>query len=53
MKRIWDIWKYSLGSFSDDKTPPYDNYVYHAPVFLLVMDERFHRIWCHTALEWL
>ena len=27
MKRIWDIWKYSLGSFSDDKTAPYDNYV--------------------------
>lgn len=21
------IWKYSLGSFSDDKTEPYDNYV--------------------------
>ena len=27
MKKIWDIWKYSLGSFSDDKTAPYDNYV--------------------------
>ena len=27
MKRIWEIWKYSLGSFSDDKTAPYDNYV--------------------------
>ena len=27
MKRIWQIWKYSLGSFSDDKTEPYDNYV--------------------------
>ena len=27
MQRIWDIWKYSLGSFSDDKTAPYDNYV--------------------------
>jgi hypothetical protein len=21
------IWKYTLGSFSDDKTKPYDNYV--------------------------
>ena len=21
------IWKYSLGSFSDDKTSPYDNYI--------------------------
>lgn len=27
MKRFWEIWKYSLGSFSDDKTKPYDNYV--------------------------
>jgi hypothetical protein len=27
MKKIWQIWKYSLGSFSDDKTAPYDNYV--------------------------
>ena len=27
MKKIWEIWKYSLGSFSDDKTAPYDNYV--------------------------
>ena len=27
MRRIWTIWKYSLGSFSDDKTAPYDNYV--------------------------
>ena len=27
MKKLWEIWKYSLGSFSDDKTAPYDNYV--------------------------
>jgi len=27
MQKIWEIWKYSLGSFSDDKTAPYDNYV--------------------------
>ena len=27
MSKIWQIWKYSLGSFSDDKTAPYDNYV--------------------------
>jgi len=25
--RLWKIWKYSLGSFSDDKTDPYDNYI--------------------------
>ena len=25
--KIWRIWKYAIGSFSDDKTEPYDNYV--------------------------
>tara|TARA_B100001287_G_scaffold254082_1_gene237251 strand:- start:1014 stop:1238 length:225 start_codon:yes stop_codon:yes gene_type:complete len=27
VKKIWRIWKYSLGSFSDERTKPYDNYV--------------------------
>ena len=27
MAKLWQIWKYSLGSFSDDKTEDYDNYV--------------------------
>ena len=27
MKQFFQIWKYSLGSFSDEKTEPYDNYV--------------------------
>ena len=27
MRKILKIWKYSLGSFSDEKTEPYDNYV--------------------------
>lgn len=27
MKKLWEIWKYAIGSFSDDKTAPYDNYV--------------------------
>jgi len=27
MTRLWRIWKYALGSFSDEKTEPYDNYV--------------------------
>ena len=27
MNKIWKIWKYAIGSFSDDKTEPYDNYV--------------------------
>ena len=27
MKKAFKIWKYALGSFSDEKTEPYDNYV--------------------------
>jgi len=25
--KIWTIWKYTIGSFSDDKTEDYDNVV--------------------------
>ena len=27
MTKFWKIWKYALGSFSDDRTKEYDNYV--------------------------
>ena len=27
MDKVWRIWKYALGSFSDEKTEPYDNYI--------------------------
>ncbi len=27
MIKLWRVWKYALGSFSDEKTEPYDNYV--------------------------
>ena len=27
MIKIWRIWKYALGSFSDENTEPYDVYV--------------------------
>lgn len=27
MNKIWTIWKYTIGSFSDDKTAEYDNSV--------------------------
>ena len=36
MLRIWRIWKYTLGSFSDDKTAPYDNYVAGIRTFIFV-----------------
>ena len=27
LNKAWNIWKYALGSFSDEKTKEYDNYV--------------------------
>ena len=36
MEEILRIWKYSLGSFSDDKTAPYDNYVAAIRTFIFV-----------------
>jgi hypothetical protein len=25
--KLWKIWQYSLGGYSDDKTEPYDKYI--------------------------
>ena len=36
MNKILSIWKYSLGSFSDEKTEPYDNYVAGIRTIILV-----------------
>ena len=27
LNKFWNIWKYALGSFADEKTKEYDNYV--------------------------
>ena len=27
MRKIFNVWKYALGSFSDEKTKPYDNHI--------------------------
>lgn len=27
MKNLWTVWKYTIGSFSDERTEDYDNYV--------------------------
>ena len=27
MKKMWTVWKYAVGSFSDDRTKEYDNTV--------------------------
>ena len=27
MKKVWKIWMYALGSFNDEDTREYDNYV--------------------------
>lgn len=36
MKKIFRIWKYSLGSFSDQRTKPYDNYIAIVRTIILV-----------------
>lgn len=36
MIKLLRIWKYSLGSFSDDKTEPYDNYIAAVRTILFV-----------------
>jgi hypothetical protein len=36
MQKLWRVWKYTLGSFSDDKTAPYDNYVAGIRTFIFV-----------------
>ena len=27
MTKLWRVWKYALGSFADEKTKRYDNYI--------------------------
>ena len=34
--KIWEIWKYALGSFSDDKTAPYDNFITIVRTLILI-----------------
>ena len=34
IRRLWRIWKYTLGSFSDEKTKRYDNKVAIIRTFL-------------------
>ena len=36
MNEIWKIWKYALGSFSDEKTRRYDNYVVLVRTFIFI-----------------
>ena len=36
MTKLWEIWKYALGSFSDDKTKEYDNHVVVVRSFIFV-----------------
>ena len=34
-KKIWTVWKYAIGSFSDDQTEEYDNVVAIARTFIV------------------
>ena len=36
MKRLWRVWKYALGSFSDEKTRRYDNYIVLVRTFIFI-----------------
>ena len=36
MKRLWRVWKYALGSFSDEKTKRYDNYIVSVRTFIFI-----------------
>ena len=36
MRRVWRTWKYALGSFSDEKTKRYDNYIVIVRSFVLL-----------------
>ena len=36
MIRLWRIWKYALGSFSDEKTRRYDNHVVLVRTFIFI-----------------
>lgn len=38
MKKLWTIWKYAIGSFSDDKTADYDNHVAVIRTFVVVIN---------------
>ena len=35
MKKLWTIWKFAVGSFSDDQTEEYDNVVAVARTFIV------------------
>ncbi len=35
MKKLWTIWKYAIGSFSDEQTEEYDNAVALARTFIV------------------
>lgn len=38
MSKIWTIWKYAIGSFSDEKTADYDNYVALIRTFVVTVN---------------
>jgi len=36
--KIWTIWKYTIGSFSDEKTADYDDYVAIVRTFIVLVN---------------
>lgn len=38
MKKIWNIWKYALGSFNDEDTAPVENQITIIRTIILVIN---------------
>tara|TARA_Y100000052_G_C2920571_1_gene67998 strand:- start:48 stop:212 length:165 start_codon:yes stop_codon:yes gene_type:complete len=38
MNKLWIIWKYAIGSFSDEKTADYDNHVAVIRTFVVLVN---------------
>lgn len=38
LKKLWTIWKYAVGSFSDEKTAEYDNVVAVIRSFIVLVN---------------
>ena len=46
MKKAWTIWRFALGSYSDEKTEPYDHYVAIIRTFWVTV----HMITCYMII---
>lgn len=38
IKKLWNVWKFAIGSFSDEQTAEYDNAVAVARTFIVLIN---------------